>query len=302
MANSSPSPALSCSVCQMFSYSSASFSDNDTCNKCSIFAVLEARLSECESRLRTMESELYASVASQHHVVNAGQHTVASVASASCPPADPEQPGEWVTVRGKRSVRSRPGSAHDDGRSKPERLRLSNSFSLLSDTPAEKPVLVIGSSILRYVKPAAPAATVGLPTVICAPGAGAGDIETHLKLLAKKNRKYSKIILHVGGNGRKSEITKMNVESLCAYAKTMSDSVVFSGPLPNLTNDEMYSRTSSFHRWLSGWCPANDVGYVNNWRAFWGKPGLIERDGIHPTWDGAALISKNLNEFIRHKP
>ena len=298
MANSSPSPALSCSVCQMFSYSSASFSDNDTCNKCSIFAALESRLSEFEARLRIMESESYASVASQRHVAEAGQHTVASVASASCPPVGPEQPGEWVTIRGKRSVRSKPGSAHDDGRSKPDHLRLSNSFSLLSDTPTEKPTLVIGSSILRHVRPAAPAAA-----VICVPGARAGDIESHLKLLAKKNRKYSKIILHVGGNGRKSEITKINVESLCAYAKTMSDSVVFSGPLPNLTSDEMYSRTSSFNRWLSGWCPANDVGYVNNWRASWGKPGLIERDGIHPTWDGAALISKNLTEsIIGHKP
>ena len=94
----------------------------------------------------------------------------------------------------------------------------------------------------------------------------------------------------------------MNVESVCTYAKTMSDSVVFSGPLPNLTSDDMYSRMSSFHRWLSRWCPANDVGFVDNWRTFWGKPGLIRRDGIHPTLDGAALISRNMAEFIRPKP
>ncbi|CAB1420640.1 unnamed protein product [Pleuronectes platessa] len=32
-----------------------------------------------------------------------------------------------------------------------------------------------------------------------------------------------------------SEITKVNVESVCAFAKTMLDKVVFSGPLPNTT-------------------------------------------------------------------
>ena len=32
---------------------------------------------------------------------------------------------------------------------------------------------------------------------------------------------------------------------------------------------------------------------------FWGKPGLIRRDGVHPTRDGAALISRNLSDLIR---
>lgn len=91
---------------------------------------------------------------------------------------------------------------------------------------------------------------------------------------------------------------KVNVQSVCAYAKTMSDSVVFSGPLPNLTSDDMYSRMKSFHSWLSRWCPANDVGFIDNWNPFWGIPGLIRRDGIHPTLDGAALLSRNLTKIV----
>ncbi|XP_074476585.1 uncharacterized protein LOC141758800 [Sebastes fasciatus] len=279
----SPSPALPCSVCLMFSYSSASFRASGTCIRCSAFAALEARVNELEARFCTLA--LASSVVSQP-LAGADRP---SLASASRPPATPEQPGGWVTVRRTHSRTLKPTVNHQP-------LHVSNRYSPLSDTPAEKPTLVIGSSILRNVKLAKSAAIVN-----CIPGTRAGDIESVLKLLAKDKRKYSKIVIHVGGNDtrlRRSEVTKVNVQSVCAYAKTMSDSVVFSGRLPNLTSDDMYSRMKSFHSWLSWWCPANDVGFIDNWNPFWGIPGLIRRDGIHPTLDGAALLSRNLTKIV----
>ncbi|TWW66930.1 hypothetical protein D4764_20G0009620 [Takifugu flavidus] len=73
---------------------------------------------------------------------------------------------------------------------------------------------------------------------------------------------------------KKSEVTKINLESVCNYAKTMSDSVAFSGPLPNLASDEMFSRMSSLRRWLSRWCPKNQErrcpSHTTDWDMFKG--------------------------------
>lgn len=273
----------------MFSENPASFGDDSSrCVKCSLFLVLEARLEQLEARLRTVEAE--AKPASQVATGTADRANSSRSASQTSPPAPPQQPGDmqdgFVTVRRKHSAK-RKHLEHP-------KLPVWNRFSPLSDTPAEPSTLVIGSSIVRDVK--LPAATVR-----CFPGARVGDIEGNLRILAQSRTRFRRIVIHVGGNDarrRQSEVLKLNVGSVCKLAKSMSDTVIFSGPLPNLTNDEMYSRFSSFNRWLSRWCPENGIGFIDNWRAFWGKPGLIRRDGIHPTLDGAALLSRNMADSI----
>ena len=130
MATSSlpPSPAFACSMCQMFSYSSAFYSNIGICNKCSLFGVLEAKLSELESRLHTIENHLIAS-----HVPLPGVEPPSIANPVNCYPS--MQPGlqaGWVTVRKRRhSPKVKPVVNHQP-------VHVSNRFSQLSNTSAEE--------------------------------------------------------------------------------------------------------------------------------------------------------------------
>ncbi len=209
----------------------------------------------------------------------------------SVPALEPMQQGNWVTVRWP----SR-GSKHRS--SVP--IKTSNTFSPLSDAPTEKPdvsALVISDSIVRNVKIETPATI-----VYCLPGARAPDIMANLKVLANAKRKFSKIVIHVGNNDvqlRKSEITKIMLK-VCELANTMSDTVICSGPLPAYRGDEIHSRLSSLNGWMSKWCPQNNItGFIDKWTSFWGRPDLLKRDGLHPSWSGAALLSGNMAHSLR---
>ena len=94
-----------------------------------------------------------------------------------------------------------------------------------------------------------------------------------MKLLAKSNPKYSKVIINVSANDtklRQLEVTKPNVELVCNYAKSMLDSVDFSGPLPNSTSD-MFSHMSWLHCYLSPCYPENDMAFIDNWQTYVSK-------------------------------
>ncbi|XP_052407393.1 uncharacterized protein LOC127952728 [Carassius gibelio] len=271
-----------CTSCHMYSLSISVADEGFTCDKCRETVRLTEKISELETRIQTLIEDSK----------NVRDLDMALDASSSgipvhCPvPAEPLQQGNWVTVR----QRSR-GSKHRS--SVP--IKTLNRFSPLSDAPTEKPdesALVIGDSIVRNVNIKTPATIVK-----CLPGARAPDILANLKVLANAKRKYSKIVIHAGANDvrlRQSEITKNNFKEVCELASTMSDTVICSGPLPVYRGDEMHSRLSSLNGWMSKWCPQNNIGYIDNWTSFWGRPDLFKRDGLHPSWGGATLLSRNM--------
>ena len=287
------STSVCCLECNMFSDSPTPFNGHKTCNKCRLLASLEARISVIESRLLSLDH--ITSLAQTSETQHVDETKLTTLTNATPPSSTPmvtpqlKSQDKWVTVKRGSSRKNKSMSV-----SHSHPISISNRFSTINITDADDKVLVIGDSTLRHIKLATPSQTVN-----CISGARANDIESHLKLIAK--RRFSKIIIHTGVNDvrlRQSETTKLNFASLLNTATQMADSVVCSGPMPINRGDEMYSRLSSLNNWLAEWCSCNNVDFINNWPTFWRKPGLLQKDGIHPSWEGATLLSQNLIQHL----
>lgn len=165
----------------------------------------------------------------------------------------------------------------------------------LSDKPCPKQTLVIGGFLIEHLSLDTPTTT-----SLCIPSATANNIRSYLYQLATANAKYSKIIIHLNSTEVHLcplDTTKGNVASLCNLAKTLSKSVVLSGPFPDQSSDERFSSIYWFNCWLSRWCPINNVGFIDNWSAFWENLDLISIDG-YPTIHGTYLFDRNLTSVI----
>lgn len=295
-------------------------------SSCSLCLSLLEKLSLLERRVRQLEGDKVSlvTVDTTGTPDSIATGSISSPVSASSPcsashpnvvvPAD----GEFVLVPKSKSARRRlPSLVRPDS----QPLAVVNRFSPLA-SPLGRPchsaspdrssprTLVIGDSITRGIRLATPA------TVTCLPGARAPDIEANLRVLANNRRShkgkahnkhtsFDNIVIHVGTNDvrmRQSEVTKSNIARTCDLARKMCrHRLIISGPLPVRGNDERYSRLVSLNRWLSQLCADEGFSFVDNWPSFWGRPGLLKADGLHPTGHGAAIISGNIDRCLRQE-
>jgi len=79
------------------------------------------------------------------------------------------------------------------------------------------------------------------------------------------------------------KVTKSNIVRLCDFARKMClHRFINSGPLPVRGNDEQYSRFIS----------------LNHWPFMWDCPGMLMRDGLHPTGLGASIMLANIDSCL----
>ena len=85
----------------------------------------------------------------------------------------------------------------------------------------------------------------------------------------------------------------MNMTLVCSFAKTIMDTIVFSGSLAHLTSVDMFTCVSCFNCWWSRWCQENNVGYIDNWQTFCVNFSFLE------IWPNSLAIQEHDNLGLR---
>ena len=92
-------------------------------------------------------------------------------------------------------------------------------------------------------------------------------------------------------------ILMLSLASLGSVAKT----VFISGPIPILGHgDERFSRLLSLNTWLWATCWGNNVGFIDNFDAFWNRESPYSRDGLHPSAKGSRVLAANCRYNATH--
>uniref|UniRef100_A0AAQ5YZZ3 SGNH hydrolase-type esterase domain-containing protein n=1 Tax=Amphiprion ocellaris TaxID=80972 RepID=A0AAQ5YZZ3_AMPOC len=139
--------------------------------------------------------------------------------------------------------------------------------------------LIIGDSIMRGIR-------FFNAITLSFPGATAADIAVKIpSLLRSLPSSVHRIILHVGCNDTarpQSEQIKPDFQNLMDLLKDCGKSIFISGPLPTVNNSERFSRLLSLNTWISSFCRARRINFIDNFNCFWNRPEYFNSDGIHP--------------------
>ncbi len=97
--------------------------------------------------------------------------------------------------------------------------------------------------------------------VQCLPGARTPDILANSKVLANGNVNSVRLLFTLAlmmFDFASQRSLKITFKEMCKLECTISDTVIWSGPLPAYQGDEIHSRLSSLDGWMSKWCLQNN--------------------------------------------
>uniref|UniRef100_A0AAQ5Z7Y0 SGNH hydrolase-type esterase domain-containing protein n=1 Tax=Amphiprion ocellaris TaxID=80972 RepID=A0AAQ5Z7Y0_AMPOC len=156
--------------------------------------------------------------------------------------------------------------------------------------------LIIGDSIMRGIR-------FFNAITLSFPGATAADIAVKIpSVLRSLPSSVHRIILHVGCNDTarpQSEQTKRDFQNLTDLLKDCGKSIFISGPLPTVNNNsERFSRLLSLNTWISSFCRASRINFIDNFNCFWNRPEYFNSDGIHPNRSGRSLLISNIQYTV----
>ena len=133
----------------------------------------------------------------------------------------------------------------------------------------------------------------------CLPGAKVSDIRTALPPLIRDHPQASSIIIHAGSNDiglQQSERLKDDFRALISSVLAADRTCIISGPFPSpCYGDGKFSSIRGLHIWLKGYCCLLRIPFIDNFNTFWRRFDLFARDGLHPNWSGAQLLSTGMD-------
>ncbi|CAJ1079898.1 unnamed protein product [Xyrichtys novacula] len=157
--------------------------------------------------------------------------------------------------------------------------------------------LLIGYSIIRNVRLRG-AFTLSFPDATVA------DITEKIPSALNSHPQVNRVVIHVGTNDtprQQSELLKRDFTQLFNKLSRPQLRVFISGP--TLTCGRgigRFSRLLSLNTWLSSACSSHNVGFVDNFSAFWERRHLFGSDGLHLNRAGTRVLAANLAYDLQH--
>ena len=172
-------------------------------------------------------------------------------------------------------------------------------FKVLQGEKKRDEVICMGDSIVRKIDRTVCRGRKEKTTTACLPGARVDDVRKRVGQAMGPGTGGS-ICVHVGTNDADKDGAMAIVSKFRALVRELKarrvGKIWISGILPVMGGRKGYRncRRMSFNSQLDKMCRQENVGFVDLWSKFAGRPDLYRKDGLHMTDRGAEVLGAGL--------